>query len=53
MSKPSKQVRVFEDEFNIVLKKAEQEQTGVQLALSIIINEWRKYDTAHRKSTTE
>lgn len=53
MNKTSKQVRVFEDEFKIVLEKAEQERTGAQLALSMIINEWRKYDTAHRKATTE
>ena len=46
--KNSKQLRVFEEELEIVFSKAKKEGVSAQVALSQIIKEWVKYDTVHQ-----
>lgn len=49
-NKSSKQLRVFEDELQIIFGKASKENVSVQIALSKIIKEWEKYDTDHQST---
>lgn len=46
--KVSKQLRVFEEELQVIFAKASKDNTSVQIALSNIIKEWEKYDTDHQ-----
>lgn len=50
--KNSKQLRVFEEELDIVFSKAKQEGVSAQVALSQIIKEWKKYDRVHQSRTS-
>jgi predicted DNA binding CopG/RHH family protein len=48
MKQASKQLRVFEEELEIIFSKATNEGVSVQMALSKIIKEWKEYDTVHQ-----
>ena len=52
-NKTSKQLRVFEEELRVVFAKASKENVSVQVALSMIIKEWEKYDTDHQSRKSQ
>jgi len=51
--KNSKQLRVFEEELEIVFNRAKREGISAQVALSEIIKEWVKYDRVHKPRTNK
>lgn len=52
-NKSSKQLRVFEEELQIIFGKANKDNISVQVALSKIIKEWEKYDKDHQSRITQ